>query len=80
MVNMREDDILIINVDYGNDLIYKGIDYIREYIFVMIYGNKIKKGFNLGVKDIFVDIGVIVVDILNVKLFKYGLSFKEDLF
>lgn len=46
----------------------------------MIYGNKIKKGFNLGVKDTFADIGATVADILNVKLPKHGSSFKEDLF
>ncbi len=43
MANMREDDILIINADHGNDPTYKGTDHTREYIPVMIYGNKIKK-------------------------------------
>lgn len=80
MANMREDDILIINADHGNDPTYKGTDHTREYIPVMIYGNKIKKGFNLGVKDTFADIGATVADILNVKLPKHGSSFKEDLF
>lgn len=80
MANMRKDDILIINADHGNDPTYKGTDHTREYIPVMIYGNKIKKGFNLGVKDTFADIGATVADILNVKLPKHGSSFKEDLF
>lgn len=80
MANMREDDILIINADHGNDPTYKGTDHTREYIPVMIYGNKIKKGFNLGVKDTFADIGATVADILNVKLPKHGSSFKGDLF
>ena len=80
MANMREDDILIINADHGNDPTYRGTDHTREYIPVMIYGNKIKKGFNLGVKDTFADIGATVADILNVKLPKHGSSFKGDLF
>ncbi|MCC0694102.1 phosphopentomutase [Clostridioides sp. ES-S-0048-02] len=80
MSNMREDDILIINADHGNDPTYKGTDHTREYIPVMIYGSKIKKGFNLGIKDTFADIGATVADILDVKLPKYGTSFKKDLF
>ncbi|UDN57399.1 phosphopentomutase [Clostridioides sp. ES-S-0010-02] len=80
MSNMREDDILIINADHGNDPTYKGTDHTREYIPVMIYGSKIKKGFNLGIKDTFADIGATVADILDVKLSKHGTSFKKDLF
>ncbi|MCC0637235.1 phosphopentomutase [Clostridioides sp. ES-S-0001-02] len=80
MSNMREDDILIINADHGNDPTYKGTDHTREYIPVMIYGSKIKKGFNLGIKDTFADIGATVADILDVKLPKHGTSFKKDLF
>ncbi|MGO1041261.1 phosphopentomutase [Clostridioides difficile] len=80
MSNMREDDILIINADHGNDPTYKGTDHTREYIPVMIYGSKVKKGFNLGIKDTFADIGATVADILDVKLPKHGVSFKKDLF
>ncbi|MDB0440615.1 phosphopentomutase [Clostridioides difficile] len=80
MSNMREDDILIINADHGNDPTYKGTDHTREYIPVMIYGSKVKKGFNLGIKNTFADIGATVADILDVKLPKHGESFKKDLF
>ncbi|UWD48008.1 phosphopentomutase [Clostridioides difficile] len=80
MSNMREDDILIINADHGNDPTYKGTDHTREYIPVMIYGSKVKKGFNLGIKNTFADIGATVADILDVKLPKHGVSFKKDLF
>ncbi|MCC0664658.1 phosphopentomutase [Clostridioides sp. ZZV15-6597] len=80
MSSMREDDILIINADHGNDPTYKGTDHTREYIPVMIYGSKVKKGFNLGIKDTFADIGATVADILDVKSPKHGVSFKTDLF
>ncbi|MCC0659766.1 phosphopentomutase [Clostridioides sp. ZZV14-6154] len=80
MSSMREDDILIINADHGNDPTYKGTDHTREYIPVMSYGSKVKKGFNLGIKDTFADIGATVADILDVKLPKHGVSFKTDLF
>lgn len=80
MDNMREDDVLIINADHGNDPTYKGTDHTREYIPVMIYGNKVKKGFNLGIRDTFADIGATVADILDVKLPKHGSSFKKELF
>lgn len=39
---LREDDLVIIIVDYGNDLIVKGIDYICEYILFLMFSLKIK--------------------------------------
>lgn len=40
---MKEDDLLIIIVDYGNDLIYYGIDYICEYVLIFVYSKKYQK-------------------------------------
>ena len=76
---MKEDDILIINADHGNDPTYKGTDHTREYIPVLVYGKNIKSGVNLGIRNSFADIGATVADILNVKLPTNGTSFKEKI-
>ncbi|KKY01147.1 MULTISPECIES: phosphopentomutase [Paraclostridium] len=77
--NMKDDDILIINSDHGNDPTYKGTDHTREYIPMLIYGKKVKDGLNLGTRSSFADIGATVADILNVKMPKHGNSFKNDI-
>ena len=77
--SMKEDDILIINADHGNDPSYKGTDHTREYIPVLVYGKNIKSNVNLGTRKSFSDIEATVSDILNVKLPKNGQSFKNDI-
>lgn len=76
---MKDDDILIINADHGNDPTYKGTDHTREYIPVLVYGKNINKGYNLGTRKSFADIGATVADILNVNLPKHGESFKSEI-
>lgn len=77
--NMKDDDILIINADHGNDPTYKGTDHTREYIPVLVYGKNINKGYNLGTRKSFADIGATVADILNVDPPKHGESFKSEI-
>ncbi len=76
---MKDDDILIINADHGNDPTYKGTDHTREYIPVLVYGKNIKENVNLGIRESFADIGATVADLLNVKMPKHGISFKKDI-
>lgn len=77
--NMKDDDILIINSDHGNDPTYKGTDHTREYIPILIYGKNVFNGYNLGTRNSFADIGATVADILNVDSPKNGKSFKNEI-
>ena len=76
---MKDEDILIINADHGNDPTYKGTDHTREYIPVLVYGKNIKENTNLGIRNSFADIGATVADLLNVKMPKNGQSFKNEI-
>lgn len=77
--NMKDDDILIINSDHGNDPTYKGTDHTREYIPILVYGKNVVNGYNLGTRNSFADIGATVADILNVDSPKNGKSFKNEI-
>ncbi len=77
--NMKDDDILIINSDHGNDPTYKGTDHTREYIPILVYGKNVVNGYNLGTRNSFADIGSTVADILNVDGPKNGTSFKNEI-
>jgi phosphopentomutase len=62
---MKEDDILIMCSDHGNDPTHSGWDHTREYIFSLIGGAQVKENVNLGTRATFADIGATIVDILT---------------
>lgn len=64
--NMREEDVLIVTADHGCDPATPSTDHSREYIPMLIYGDSIKSGVNLGVKDTFADISATVLNYLRV--------------
>jgi len=76
---MNEDDILIISADHGNDPSFKGSDHTREQIPVLVYSKKYISYGLLPSGNTFADIGATIADLFEVKLPKYGLSFKQYL-
>lgn len=77
LVNMKEDDLLIINADHGCDPTFRGTDHTREYIPVLMYHKKMEKGINLGTMDTFADIGATIADNFGVCRLKIGSSKKN---
>ena len=59
---MREDDILIITADHGCDPATPSTDHSREYVPMLVYGNGIKGGVDLGTRSSFADISATVLD------------------
>ena len=62
---LKDDDILIITADHGNDPIHAGFDHTREYIFCLMCGKPLREGVDLGTRSTFADIGATVVDYLT---------------
>ena len=62
--NLKDDEILIITADHGNDPTFKGTDHTREYIPILIYGKKVKKNVNIGTRKTFADIAATIEEIL----------------
>ncbi|MCQ2771985.1 MAG: phosphopentomutase [Bacilli bacterium] len=54
---MREDDLLMITADHGNDPTYKGTDHTRETVPLLVYSKSIKNGKRLEDRFSFGDIG-----------------------
>lgn len=77
--HLKDDDILLLTADHGNDPTYKGTDHTREYIPILVYGDHVQEGTNLGTLNSFADIGATTADILEAKAPQYGKSFKEEL-
>ena len=74
MLKMKEDDILIITADHGNDPTWTGTDHTREYIPILIYGQNVPKAYNFGVRNSFVDIAATVADALGMDFETTGSS------
>ncbi len=54
---LREDDLLIITADHGNDPTYKGTDHTRENVPVLMYSKKMKYTGRIPEMNNFADIG-----------------------
>ncbi|MDO4749090.1 MAG: phosphopentomutase, partial [Eubacteriales bacterium] len=77
---LQTDDILIITADHGCDPGYtQSTDHTREYVPLIIYGNKIKS-INLSTREGFCDIGKTICDYLHVENNISGESFLEDIY
>ncbi len=76
--NMRENDLLIVTADHGNDPTYKGSDHTREYVPLLVY-NRNLKGINLEIRGSFGDIGATICDNFGIESPGIGTSFLNNL-
>ena len=78
--NLKDDDLLIITADHGNDPTYKGTDHTREYVPILMYNSKFKKALRLKDRDTFADIGATILDNFGIKnTLGIGTSMFDDL-
>ena len=71
---MGEEDILLITADHGCDPCHTGTDHTREHVPLLIWGQKVKGGVNLGVLETYADIAATVLDYFGVKSSVKGTS------
>ncbi|MCK4353288.1 phosphopentomutase [candidate division WOR-3 bacterium] len=76
---LKPDDILFIIADHGCDPTTPSTDHSREYIPILIYGEKINKGVNIGTRKSFSDIGATIGEYFGIKI-KNGKSFLPSVF
>jgi phosphopentomutase len=72
-------DVLIITADHGNDPATPSTDHSREYVPVLIYGDAVAPGTNLGTRDTFADVGQTVAAMFGVGPLAHGTSMLEEL-
>ncbi|MDM5316030.1 phosphopentomutase [Fictibacillus sp. b24] len=76
---LKDDDLLIITADHGNDPVHHGTDHTREYVPLMVYHKNIKEGKLLNVGNTFADIGATIAEIYDVQKPEIGQSFLNQL-
>lgn len=76
---LKEDDVLMITADHGCDPSTPSTDHSREYVPILIYGQKIKP-VNLGIRDTYSDIAKTIDDMFGVYSDKIeGKSFLNEI-
>lgn len=72
---MKNDDMLFITADHGNDPTTESTDHSREYVPLLVYGKQLENNVNLGIRKTFADIGATVADYLECEPVLTGESF-----
>ena len=65
---LREEDLLIITADHGNDPTYTGTDHTREKVPFLVYSKSMEGYGELSEADTFAVIGATVVDIFDLEM------------
>ena len=65
---LREDDLLIITADHGNDPTYTGTDHTREYTPFIAYSKSMKENGRIEDQDTFAVIGATIADNFGVQM------------
>lgn len=65
---LKDDDLLILTADHGNDPTYTGTDHTREYVPFIAYSEKMKDGGALENEDTFAVIGASVAENFEISM------------
>ena len=76
---LREDDLLIVTADHGNDPTTPSTDHAREYVPLIVAGRHVRAGADLGTRRTFADLGQTLADVLGVGRLAHGTSFLAEI-
>lgn len=76
---LMPEDVLIITADHGCDPTTPSTDHSREYVPLLVYGQNIRKGVDLGIRASFADLGATVAEYLNTEPLPWGNSFYSEI-
>jgi phosphopentomutase len=76
---LREDDLLVLTADHGNDPTTTSTDHSREYVPLLVTGPRVRPGTDLGTRDTFADLGQTLADVFGVGPLPNGKSFLAEI-
>ena len=66
--NMKNDDLLMITADHGNDPTFKGTDHTKEIVPLLMYSPSMNSDGKLEDQDTFAVVGATIADNFDVKM------------
>ena len=76
---LKEDDLLIITADHGNDPTWHGTDHTREHVPLLAYSPSMKEAIDIGLRHSFGDIGQTILANFGLSPYAVGTSFLKDI-
>jgi phosphopentomutase len=76
---LRDDDVLVVTADHGNDPTTPSTDHAREYVPLLITGARVRAGLDLGTRKTFADLGQTLADLFGIGRMSQGTSFLREL-
>lgn len=64
---LKEDDLLLVTADHGNDPTWTGTDHTREKVPLLCYSKQFKNGHYVDERSSFADIGVTILKNFNLE-------------
>jgi phosphopentomutase len=77
--HLRQDDLMVITADHGNDPTTPSTDHSREHVPLIVTGAMVRAGVDLGTRATFADLGQTVAENFGVGPMTHGRSFLNDL-
>ena len=76
---LRKDDLLVITADHGNDPTTPSTDHSREHVPLLLKGEGVRAGVDLGTRTTFADLGQTLAENFGVGSLAHGTSFLADI-
>jgi phosphopentomutase len=72
---LQRGDLLVITADHGNDPSTPSTDHSREHVPLLVTGERVTKGVDLGTRGSFADLGQTLAEVFGVGPLANGSSF-----
>jgi phosphopentomutase len=76
---LRDDDLLVVTADHGNDPTTPSTDHAREYVPLVVAGARVSAGVDLGTRATFADLGQTLAELFGVGRMANGTSFLREI-
>jgi phosphopentomutase len=76
---LQPGDLLAITADHGNDPTTPSTDHSREHVPVLLTGEAVRPGVDLGTRRTFADLGQTVARVFGVPPLAHGTSFLDEI-
>ncbi len=75
LTSLKNNDLLIITADHGNDPVHHGTDHTREFVPLLVHHKGITQADALPIRKTFADVGATIAENFKVTLPEHGRSF-----